>query len=149
MLQIVHKHRSLRRDALKVISFAMTSADQLHSLLLINETSCLSVLFGYLMKMPSERKKKLTKKDVFIKQKSQEEIEEDLEHCLSIIWFLIKSIGCNGEDNSVGTEQEAAKINISLERLCFKFLEQSFQKLDRVLGLHKEMFTKVEEFDLG
>lgn len=41
------------------------------------------------------------------------------------------------------------KRTICLERLCFKFVENRFEKLVRLVMLHKIVHARIEEFDLA
>ena len=45
--------------------------------------------------------------------------------------------------------EEGVKNRICAERLCFKFIENRFEKLIRLVELHKLLYSRIEEFDLA
>ena len=45
--------------------------------------------------------------------------------------------------------KESVKNRICAERLCFKFIENRFEKLIRLVELHRLLYSRIEEFDLA
>ena len=45
--------------------------------------------------------------------------------------------------------EDGVKNRICAERLCFKFIENRFGKLVKLVELHKLLYSRIEEFDLA
>jgi hypothetical protein len=58
VLFLMRTNSYLRRDALRVLSFAMTQCDCSHAVYLITVAKCLPIIFGLLMKGPDVKSKK-------------------------------------------------------------------------------------------
>ena len=71
--------------------------------------------------------------------RGEEEVMQDDEHCLSIVWNLLVALS---------TEQLSATEKICLERISFKLLEGSFEKFKRLRDLHEQVYSRLSEFDL-
>ena len=126
--------KAVRSDSLKVMSFAMTHCTKAHAIDFINKGG-LSVIFGFLMRQdPTKNKRSL-------KRQTVEDVQQDEEHCLSIIWNLIVALETDAS-NSVNEK-------ICLERLCFKLIEGRFDKFEKLVKIHVRQFSLVSEFDLA
>lgn len=80
------------------------------------------------MKKESTDKKKKKGKKWFIYKQSEDEKEEDDYHCLSIIANML--ICCS---------------KVNFDRWFYKFIENSFEKTERLVELYKQYFIKVRE----
>ena len=67
------------------------------------------------------------------------------EYFLSITCNLMTALSTN-KDTKSGA---GAKGRICMERLCFKFVENRFEKLIRLVQLHKLVYGRLSEFDLA
>ena len=120
----------------------MTRCSKAHAVDFIQNAGGIPIVFGYLMRtdLTTKRQRKPASGGVFIKRQTAEDILQDQEHCLSIIWSLIVAL------DSEPTENVQEKL--SLERVCFKLIEGRFDKLTRLIEIFRRQFTKVAEFDL-
>ena len=88
------------------------------------------------------QKKKKAKKggqdELYIKV-TRDDIKEDETHSLNIIVGLIL--------NTMPEQGESA--SVIHDRVMFKFIENYFEKLQRLFELHLKYFKFVEEFDLA
>ena len=67
------------------------------------------------------------------------------EYFISIFWNLIEQLTQSATEG----EEAGVKNRICAERLCFKFIENRFEKLIKLVELHKLLYSRVEEFDLA
>ena len=65
------------------------------------------------------------------------------EYFLSIFWNILSAM------TGSKTISKDAKTRICAERLAFKFVENRFEKLVRLVELHKVVFSRIREFDLS
>ena len=86
----------------------------------------LSTIFGFFMQKGGEDKKKKKKDsdEIYIRV-TREDIEEDDEHCVSIILSLL-----------VNTMPDEGSTDVGHERILFKFIENNYEKLHRLIELH-------------
>ena len=131
MLQIIQTKPVLRKDALKVVSFGLTKCTIDQAVQFIDQTRGLSVLFSLWMKQPDQ---------VSVLTKEHSKLHE---YFLSIFWNLIATL------SHQSSKETQVKRTICLERLCFKFVENRFEKLVRLVMLHKIVHARIEEFDLA
>ena len=151
MLKIIVKEPKLCNQALKVISFAFQLygeekdlASQFYdaetATLLIDELQFLSVIFGLWMSQQEERLRNKDSNSAVVN-----------EHCLSIIWNLIRALERAAKIDSVGSQEEEeikSKSKVCLERVSFKFLEQNCQKVTKLVRTHQIIFERVKDFNL-
>lgn len=103
----------------------MTQCTKEHAVEFIKNAGGLPLVFGYLMRTGGKLK---------------EDSMQDDEHCLSIIWNLLVSLSLT--DSLTATEK------ICLERLSFKMLEGSLDKIRKLRDMHQRVFARVSEFEL-
>jgi hypothetical protein len=121
--------KALRSDALKVMSFAMTRCTKAHAVDFVTNAGGIPLIFGYLMRAdPTKKRQRKPNGGLYIKRQTVDAVQQDEEHCLAIIWNLIVALDSSSNDNV--TEK------LSLERVCFKLLEGSFDKLARLINIH-------------
>jgi hypothetical protein len=89
MLDVMHKNVYLRSDAIKVLSFVLTSCPPEHSLYIITQARCLPFLFSLLMKNQDRKPKK---GEVFMAVRNAKAIADDFEHLFSILWNMLKHL---------------------------------------------------------
>ena len=126
MLTCLLRWESLRKDALKVICFSLTSATTTadstqdtqitHVVHLVTQTRALAILFGFWGGQPTP-----------VKPLNQEHGTIQ-EHCLSLIWNILRTLlKYVEEEEGEGQDDEAERVRVkaklSLERILFKFLE--------------------------
>lgn len=73
------------------------------------------------------------------------------EQFLSIFWNLLSALNTQKLDKKVGAnvgEKDAAKVLVCSERLSFKFIENRFEKLVKLIKLHEVLFSRIRDFDL-
>lgn len=121
----------LRKDALKVISFGLTKCSAAQAVEFVESTKGLAVLFGLWMKQPES---------VTVMTNEHAKLHE---YFLSIFWNILSVM----TGNKVSSKD--AKTRICAERLAFKFVENRFEKLVRLVELHKVVFSRIREFDLS
>ena len=134
MIHCIRENKFLRRDAIRVLSFALTGCETATASHFIRECACLPVLFGFLMKSPDSKSKR---GEVYLAPRTEQEVLMDMEHLFTVIWNLIKALH--------GSEDPKHKI--SLERLIFKLLEAG--KIRRIDELLEKYLAPVSDFDLN
>jgi len=89
-------------------------------------------------KQKSKVKKAKISETLYIKL-TKEDFQDDEKHVLSSILGLIIHTEPSKEDSSI----------VSHERALFKFIENSFEKLQRLFELHLKYYALIEDFDLS
>ena len=103
MLRVMVEQKEVRNDALKVLSFAFTLYgedmdldsqldDAATAITLVDDLNCLSIIFGFWAAHP-ENKLKAKESHSYIVN----------EHCLQIIWNLIRSLEKPGKMGSTSS----------------------------------------------
>ncbi|CDW73679.1 beta-catenin-like protein 1-like [Stylonychia lemnae] len=139
------KQKLLRRHIIKVFDFALGIAPALD-----NKKNCryfvdhqgLSIIFAFFMlkqEIKEKKKKKNQNQDTIFVRVTADEIQQDETRILNIIISLIL--------NTIPDEQESGKV--IHERVLFKFIENDYEKLQRLFELHLKYFSLIEEFDLS
>lgn len=125
LMMILYKQKgqgNLRSFVVKTLDFAMSNSVPMCNRFI--ELGGLPVLFSFFMKKDAGEKKR-KKKDVVIK-KSQDEVEEDDFYCLSLITNILICVS-----------------GVNFDRSFYKFKENSFEKLERLVELYKYYLQKV------
>ena len=124
MRLILKEQKSARSSALKVLSYAMNNLDGKESCQAFVETLGLGVLFPLFMKPIKEHSKKKP-------SHSSNESHNNEEHIVSILSSLLKN--CNGQNK---------------QRVLLKFVENDYEKVDRLLELYFKYSEQVRKIDL-
>lgn len=109
----------LRHIAIKTLNFACQENFSNSNYLV--EIDGLGSIFSYFMGKGMKNKLK----------KMADLIEENEEHCVSIITTLCKFL-----------------VNVNLDRLVFKFQENNFEKCERLIEFYKKYEKKLKDFEL-
>lgn len=88
-------------------------------------------------KQKNKAKKAKANETLYIKL-NKEDFHDDDKHVLSSILGLLI--------NSQAKEEGSVVIH---DRVVFKFIENSFEKLQRLFELHLKYYSQVEDFDLS
>ena len=127
-MSLCKKQSDLRRHIVKAFDYALTQ---------FNQPSCnkngkyfiekggLPIVFGVFMQTNKKKKSNLVLK------LSKEDFQEDERHVLHVLFGLLTM-----------TE------GLSHERVVFKFIENNFEKLQRLIELHLKLWNPLSEFDL-
>lgn len=119
LMNLMLREKKLSRNgALKVLDYACSGADGKENCQKLVDILGLRTIFPLFMKTPKKNKKRLL---------STEEFEE---HLCSIISSMLR--------NSKGSQKQ---------RLLSKFVENDFEKVDRLMELHLKYLEKVESID--
>lgn len=87
--------------------------------------SGLPVLFSFFMRKDAAKEKKKKKKG-FVYKPTPDEVEADEHNCISLIANILRSTS-----------------GVNFDRVFYKFKENSFEKIDRLIELHKYYTDKV------
>ncbi|CAI2370204.1 unnamed protein product [Moneuplotes crassus] len=120
MMILYRKQRNLRSFIIKSLNFALEQRAKLCSKFI--EMSGLPVLFSFFMRKDSQKKKK----KAYVYKQDQDEIEEDEQSCISLISNLLRITK-----------------GVEFDRVFYKFKENKFEKIDRLIELHKYYTNKV------
>lgn len=119
LMNLMLREKKLSRNgALKVLDYACSGVDGKENCQKLVDILGLRTIFPLFMKTPKKNKKRLL---------STEEFEE---HLCSIISSMLR--------NSKGSQKQ---------RLLSKFVENDFEKVDRLMELHLKYLEKVENID--
>jgi len=132
------RQKYMRSEALKVVSFAMTQCTKVQANEFIKNSNGLPLVFGYLMRQNAGK----NRKDPLMRVQTEEEVLQDFEHCLSIIWNLIVALTLDFDPANPSEK-------ICFERLAFKLLEGSLDKVGKLKAIHEQVYSRLEDFDLN
>lgn len=144
LISLSRKQSELRRHIIKVFDYALSQYQLTchKNAQAFVEVGGLPILFGFFMLKGEENQKHKVKKaklseQLYIKL-SKEDFQEDDKHTLNAILALL-----------INTQQSQEGGIVSHERTIFKFIENDFEKLQRLFEIHIKYFAAVQDFDLS